>query len=152
MLKQFVDNKHYKFAKEAKDWREAIRMSCEVLELDGTVDESYKEEIIACVEEYGPYIVIVPNVAMPHSQQGAKGVFKTAISFMKLEKPVAFEKDEEGEIKTAQLFFTLASCNPDEHLNNMSKLAELLSDDELLEKLAKATCAEDLLELHNKAV
>lgn len=148
MLKEFVEKNHYKFAEEAKDWKEAICMSCEVLEADGTVEANYKEDIIACVEKYGPYIVIVPNVAMPHSQEGAKGVHKTAIGFMKLNKPVSFEP---GDIeKDAQLFFTLASCNPEQHLNNMSKLSELLLNEELLEELAKASCAEDLLELQKR--
>ena len=120
MLRDFVENKHYKFAEEAKDWRDAIRMSCESLEADGTVEANYKEDIIACVEKHGPYIVIMPNVAMPHSQEGATGVHKTAIGFMKLEKPVSF--DENDPEKDAQLFFTLASCNPDQHLNNICLL------------------------------
>lgn len=60
MLKEFVEKKHYKFADSAGDWREAVRMSCEVLEADGTVEENYKEDIIKCVEKYGPYIVIMP--------------------------------------------------------------------------------------------
>ena len=84
-------------------------MSCQCLEEDGTIEPNYKEDIIACVEKYGPYIVIMPNVAMPHSQEGAKGVNKTAVAFMKLEKPVSF--DENDPEKDAQLFFTLASCN-----------------------------------------
>lgn len=64
MLREFVEKKHVKFADSAPDWREAIRMSCEVLEADGTIEENYKEDIIACVEKYGPYIVIAPNIAM----------------------------------------------------------------------------------------
>ena len=68
MLSEFVEKGHYKFAGEAADWREAIRMSCESLEADGTVEGNYKEDIIACVEKYGPYIVIMPDVAIPHSQ------------------------------------------------------------------------------------
>lgn len=50
MLKEFVEKKHYKFADSAADWKEAIRMSCEPLELDGTVEDNYKEDIIKCVE------------------------------------------------------------------------------------------------------
>ena len=38
MLKEFVEQKHCKFAESAKDWKDAIRMSCEVLEADGTVE------------------------------------------------------------------------------------------------------------------
>lgn len=145
MLKEFWEMKHYKFAKEAKDWEDAIRMSCEPLEADGTVEGNYKEDIIECIKKYGPYIVIAPNVAMPHSQECAKGVHKTAISFMKLEKPVSFEK--ENPEKDAQIFFTLASCDPEQHLSNMSRLAEILMDEELMKALEKIHAPEELLEL-----
>lgn len=148
MLKEFVESKHYKFAESAKDWKDAIRMSCESLEADGTVEANYKEDIIKCVEKYGPYIVIVPGVAMPHSQENAVGVHKTAIGFMKLEKPVSF--DPEDSEKDATLFFTLASCNPEQHLDNMSRLAEMLSNEELIEDLKKAKGPEDLLKLQEK--
>ena len=120
-----------KLLRTAPDWREAIRMSCEVLEADGTIEENYKEDIIACVEKYGPYIVIAPNIAMPHSQEGAKGVHKTAIAFMKLKKPVSFE--EGNPELDAQLFFTLAACNNEQHLNNMGRLSEILMNEELVE-------------------
>lgn len=145
MLRDFVEKKHYKFAKQAKDWQDAIRMSCESLEADGTVEANYKEDIIACVEKYGPYIVIMPDVAMPHSQEGAVGVNKTSIGFMKLEKPVSF--DENDPEKDAQLFFTLASCNPEQHLNNMMKLSEMLMNEEVVKALKKAKTPEDLLEI-----
>lgn len=148
MLKEFVEKKHYKFAESAKDWKDAIRMSCESLEADGTIEANYKEDIIKCVEKYGPYIVIVPGVAMPHSQENAEGVHKTAIGFMKLEKPVSF--DPEDPEKDATLFFTLASCNPEQHLDNMSRLAEMLSNEELIEDLKKAEGPEDLLKLQEK--
>lgn len=148
MLREFVESKHYKFAESAKDWKDAIRMSCESLEADGTVEANYKEDIIKCVEKYGPYIVIAPDVAMPHSQENAVGVHKTAIGFMKLEKPVSF--DPEDPEKDATVFFTLASCNPEQHLDNMARLAEMLSNEELMEELKQAKGPEDLLKLHEK--
>lgn len=148
MLREFVESKHCKFAESAKDWKDAIRMSCESLEADGTVEANYKEDIIKCVEKYGPYIVIIPGVAMPHSQENAVGVHKTAIGFMKLEQPVSF--DPEDPEKDASLFFTLASCNPEQHLNNMSRLAEMLANEDLIEDLKKAKGPEDLLKLQEK--
>ncbi len=148
MLREFVENQHYKFAQSAKDWQDAIRMSCQMLEADGTVEANYKEDIIRCVEEYGPYIVIMPDVAMPHSQECAKGVHNTAIAFMKLETPVSF--DENDPEKGALLFFTLASCNPEQHLDNMSRLAEILGNDELMEELKQARTPEDLINIQTK--
>ena len=82
MLREFVEKKHYLFAKEAKDWEDAIIMSCKSLEADGTVESNYAHDIVECVRKYGPYIVIMPNIAMPHSQEGAVGVNKTAIGFI----------------------------------------------------------------------
>ena len=148
MLREFVEQKHYKFAAEAADWKEAIRMSCEPLEFDGTVEDNYKEDIIKCVEKYGPYIVLMPNIAMPHSQEGAEGVHKTSIGFMKLDKPVSF--DPEDPEKDAQLFFTLASCNPEQHMNNMVRLSELLMNEEVVAALLKAETPEDLLEIQKQ--
>lgn len=148
MLKEFVEQKHCKFAQEAKDWKDAIRMSCEPLEADGTVEANYKEDIIACVEKYGPYIVIIPDVAMPHSQEGAVGVNKTAISFMKLKQAVSFDLGDPE--KDARLFFTLASCNPEQHLNNMMRLSEMLSNEEIVAALLEADSEKDLLEIENK--
>ena len=148
MLREFVKLKHYKFAAEASDWREAIAMSCEPLEQDGTIAENYKEDIVKCVEKYGPYIVIMPNVALPHAQEGANGVHQTAISFMRLAKPVSFEPGN-SELD-AQLFFTLASCDPQKHLDNMSKLSDLLTNEKVLEALANAETAEDLLRIQEQ--
>ncbi|CVI69159.1 Ascorbate-specific phosphotransferase enzyme IIA component [Clostridiales bacterium CHKCI001] len=148
MLKEFVEMNHYKFAESASDWKEAIRMSCESLEADGTIESNYKEDIIRCVEKYGPYIVIMPNVAMPHSQEGAVGVHKTAIGFMKLNQPVSFEPGNPE--MDAQLFFTLASCDSEQHLKNMSRLSDLLMNESLLSELTKACSPEDLLELEKR--
>lgn len=147
MLRRFVEEKYYKFADEAADWREAIRMSCEALEKGGAVEANYKEEIIACIEKYGPYIVIMPGVAMPHSQEYAEGVHKTEIAFMKLERPVSFEPGNPD--KDVSLFFTLASCNPDCHLENMMKLSELLMNEDVMEALLRAKSPEDLLSIQD---
>ena len=141
MLREFVEMKHYLFAEEAKDWEEAILMSCKSLEADGTVESNYGHDIVECVRKYGPYIVIMPNVAMPHSQEGAVGVNKTAIGFMKLEKPVSF--DPEDPEKDARLFFTLASCNP-------MRLSEMLMNEELVAELLEAKGPEDLLKIQEK--
>ena len=148
MLKDFIEQKHYKFADSASSWQDAIRMSCESLEADGTVEENYKEDIIRCIEKYGPYILIMENVAMPHCQENARGVHKTAIGFMRLAQPGSFDATDPE--KKAQLFFILASCNPDQHLDNMSRLAELLSNEDLVTELAGAENVNDLRKLQEK--
>lgn len=123
-------------------------MSCESLEADGTVDASYEEELISCVEKYGPYIVIMPGVAMPHSQENAQGVKKTAIGFMKLEQAVSFQEGDHE--KDARLFFTLASCDPDAHMENMARLSGMLMKKEVVKALEEAKTPEDLLRIQEE--
>ena len=67
---------------------------------------------------------------------------------MKLEKPVSFDPNDPE--KDAQLFFTLASCNPDQHLNNMMRLSEMLMNEELVAELLKAEGPEGLLKLQEQ--
>lgn len=148
MLKKFVDKKHYLFIDKVETWQEAVKLSCKPMEDDGTVDESYAQSIIDCITKYGPYIIIMPNVAMPHSQENAKGVNKTAISFMKVEEPVHFDLNDQD--MDAQLFFTLASCDSEQHLENMRELSEMLMDEDLVKELTEATTPEDLLAIQKK--
>lgn len=148
MLREFVDKKHYLFIDKVDTWQEAIKLSCRPIQEDGTVDESYAQSIIDCITKYGPYIIIMPGVAMPHSQENARGVNKTAISFMKVEEPVHFDLNDPD--KDACLFFTLASCDPKQHIENMKKLSEMLMNEELVNELNKATSPEDLLAIQEK--
>ena len=100
------------------------------------------------MEKYGPYIVLMPNIAMPHSQEGLKEYIRPALVLRKLELPVSF--DPEDPEKDAQLFFTLASCNPEQHMNNMVRLSELLMNEEVVAALLKAETPEDLLEIQKQ--
>ena len=145
VLQTIVEKKHYKFVDSVESWQEAVRLSAESLVADGSVDADYYKQIVACIEKYGPYVVFEHYVAMPHSQENASGVHKTGIGFMRVKEEVSFGKDEDGEEKVAKLFFTLAACNPDEHLNNIQQLMGVFCNEELLDALMEANTPEDIL-------
>jgi PTS system ascorbate-specific IIA component len=145
VLQTIVEKKHYKFVDSVESWQEAVRLSAESLVADGSVDADYYKQIVACIEKYGPYVVFDHYVAMPHSQENASGVYKTGIGFMRVKEEVSFGKDEDGEEKVAKLFFTLAACNPDEHLNNIQQLMGVFCNEELLDALMEANTPEDIL-------
>lgn len=134
MLNYFFDNQLIRYCeKQPADWREAIKESCQLLLERNVINQVYVEEVIASVEEFGPYIVIVPGVAMPHSSEQSQGVFGTAISFTKMKEPVIF--DENDSEKNASLFFTLAAKNPQEHIQNIANLSDMLMTDGLISAL-----------------
>lgn len=148
MLKEFVDKKHCLFIESAADWREALRIGCQPLVADGTVSENYAAELIDSVEKHGPYIVLMPGFAMPHTMEGSEAAHGTAISFMKVNAPVVF--DPEDRDKDATVFFTLASVDSDAHLKNMQKLFKMLTNEDLVAELPSVTCEADLLRLDEK--
>ena len=146
VLQDIVNKKHYKFIDgEGLTWQECVKISTESLIADGSVSEDFYKQIIACIEKYGPYMVFEHNVAMPHTTENAEGVFKTGIGFMRCKKLIDFGKDEDGEQKEANLFFTLCAANSDEHMNNIQQLASIFANEPLLDALAAADTPEDIL-------
>lgn len=145
MLREFVEKKHTVYAQSFPNWEVAIQAACGPLLKDGSIEPAYVESVIGCVKEFGPYIVIAPNIAMPHASTGAVGVHKTHISFMKVEEPVHFEPGNPDY--DARLFFTLAAVDSEKHLENMVKLSEMLMNDQVVEALLDAKNDEDLLRI-----
>lgn len=146
IFKDIVEKKHYRFISgENVSWQEAVRLSAETLVADGSVSPDFYKQIVACIEKYGPYVVFDYNVAMPHTTENAEGAFKSGIGFMVSENLIDFGCDEDGEKKEANLFFTLSSANPEEHMENVMALSQVFMNEPLLEALKKAKTAEDIL-------
>lgn len=148
LLREIIEKKHYNFIESAKDWEDSIRHCCKPLEADGTIGDGYAQEIIDCIKKHGPYIVIMPGFALPHSMENSTSAHGTDISFMKTEKPVSF--DDNDPDKSATVFFTLASVNSEQHLENMRQLFKMLTNEELCADLQDVRSAEDLLKLADK--
>ncbi|WP_415945275.1 PTS sugar transporter subunit IIA [Selenomonas montiformis] len=144
MFKEFVETKHYSFHEGFADWRDAIRAACAPLLADGTIEKEYPEIIIEKVEELGPYIVIAPNICIPHAERG-RGVNGTAMCFMKTEKPVSFDPDDPE--KDARIFVVLAATDNEVHLSNLMALSETLSDEDIVARVLAAKTPEDLLQI-----
>ena len=148
MLRKLVESGRVSFHKNFNNWEEAVIASCQPLIEDNTIEQTYVTAVIDCVKKYGPYIVLAPNIAVPHSTIGSVGVNGTAICFMKVEEPVHFELGNPE--KDARLFFVLAAENAEKHMENMVQLAEMLGNSSLCEELLHATSIEDLLYLDEK--
>ena len=151
VLQTIVEKGHYKFIDgEGVTWQEAVKLSTESLIADGTVSADFYQQIVACIEKYGPYVVFEHNVAMPHTQENATGAYQTGIGFLASKKMISFGKDEDGEEKEANLLFTISSTNPDEHMENITQLASIFMNEDLLDALAAAETPEDILEAEKK--
>jgi PTS system ascorbate-specific IIA component len=148
LLAEIVEKKLFSFVDEVNSWKDAIRQCCKVLENAGIVGEMYAEEIIKCVSENGPYIILMPGIALPHSMENSPNAYSTAIAFTKINKPVSF--DDNDPEKMAKVFFTLAATDDDLHLKNMRKLFKMLTNEDLCKDLFTVASGEDILTLDRK--
>jgi PTS system ascorbate-specific IIA component len=143
MFKELLAKKRYCFHQGFSTWQEAVTAACQPLLAEGAITEEYIAAIIKNVTELGPYIVIAPDLCIPHAQEG-HGVNETAISFMRTAEPVNFGEGAEYE---ARIFFVLASVNNDAHMKNLQAMVEAVSDPDQFELMLAATQASDLEQL-----
>lgn len=106
------------------DRSEAISLCGQLLVASRRVSENYIFSMLQAVEEFGPYIVIAPGIALAHGKPSDE-VIETGLSLLVLEEPVEFKHSQNDPVR---LIFGLAATNHDGHLSLMSELAEFLSD------------------------
>ena len=70
-LKQaLIENDSIRLRLEAADWKEAVKLAVEPLIESGAILPEYYDAIIESTEEYGPYYILMPGMAMPHARPG----------------------------------------------------------------------------------
>lgn len=133
----------------ANDWKDAIRIAAKSLLDNGYINEQYVEDMIKSVEDAGPYIVLAPNIAVPHARPNGN-VDKMAISLTKLNEPVNFRNEEEDEDNWVRILFCLAAVDSSSHIVSLQQLAVLLDSDEITDELINAKSEDEMLDIINK--
>lgn len=130
---------------------QVIRFGANELYKSGYVKESYGESVAAREREFPTGLPTEPyGIAIPHTN--SSHVLKNGLCMLRLKSPVRFRQmgDEEAAVD-ARLVILLAVESGDGHMDLLTDLMELFSDEELLEKLASAGTREEILELLEKA-
>lgn len=125
---------------QAADWKEAIRCVGALYEKEGIATAEYAEGMIAAVEEFGPYMVLTPGVAMPHAAK-ASGVKRGGSVVVTLETPVEFGSPANDPV---DVLISFAAGDKQEHIQRIKQLSGVLADAELLAAIRKATSDEEL--------
>ncbi len=130
-----------RFEKSAESWEDAIRIATKDLLGNGYIKESYVEGIIECVKDFGPYIVIAPDIALPHARP-EKGAIKPGYSITRFEEAVSFEEDGSAD---ARLFISLSCVESDTHILVLQEIVGILSDEEKKNRLFESESAEEIV-------
>ncbi|GEK80007.1 PTS sugar transporter subunit IIA [Agrococcus baldri] len=118
----------------AEDWQAAVRLAGDRLVASGVTSDAYTGEMLAAIDEHGPYIVIAPGFALAHSRP-SPAVLRTGISWVSLAEPVPFGHAVNDPVR---LVVGLAATDHDGHIEIMSALAGVLADESALEALLAA--------------
>ena len=142
-----LDEKNVILGLEAQDRDDCIRKIAAVMEKNGYIGSDYADEAIARENQYPtglPTDGVI--VAIPHANKGT--VHHTGIGMTVLTKPVLFHNmaDHSQELE-AEMVFLLANTDPDKQLDDLRKLMECFSEEELLLKMKNAREPKDILDV-----
>lgn len=129
------------FKESVADWKEAINLVGQPLLEKGCVDKQYIEAMVQNVIDNGPYIIMVPGFAMPHARP-EYGALSNGVSVLKLDQPVLFPEEQD-----VSLIIAFAASDADAHIEVMSKLSEVLINDQIMDRLFATRSAEYILEV-----
>lgn len=132
MLRDLIRDDQIQLKRTAENWRDTIQISAKPLLEENYISQSYIQAMINSLEEYGPYIVIGPSVALAHARP-EDGVNKLGISITTLKKPVYFGNPENDPVR---IIFCLAAIDNYSHLNVMKAIVQLINEPERVKKLA----------------
>lgn len=127
----------------AEDWRAAVTLAGDALVAAGVTTDAYTAEMITAIETLGPYVVIIPGLAIAHSRPSA-AVLRAGLSWVSLKEPVNFGHSTNDPVS---LVVGLAAPDHHGHLDIMAALATVLSDETTLDRLRSAQSAAEVREV-----
>ncbi|WP_085506023.1 BglG family transcription antiterminator [Thalassobacillus devorans] len=143
VLQELLTSDTIQFKDKASDWMQAIKIAAQPLVDKNFIHASYVDAMIENVNEFGPYIVIAPKIAIPHARPEA-GVERLGMSLLKLEEPVGFSEQEKHQ---ANLVIVLAAIDNETHLKALSQLTTMLSEDGNIDKILNSQDKNEITDL-----
>lgn len=140
MITTWLPAENIQIVDSVSDWKQAIRLSAQPLLAKETMTEAYIDAIFNSHQELGPYYVLAPGLAMPHARP-EQGAIKNGLSLLHIKQGVSFDAEENDPV---YVVIMLCALSGDEHINMITALADIFSDDERLSALLKASSIEGI--------
>lgn len=141
MLEEILTVKTVDTNVDVDNWEDAISHAGRLLVDANYAEEEYIENMVDIVKEFGPYIVILPGVALAHArpEMGAK---KIGLSLVTLKNPIEFGNETFDPVK---LVFALCATDNHSHLELLREIAVIFEDEEKMLALADCQSKEELI-------
>jgi PTS system ascorbate-specific IIA component len=143
-LEEILQKDHIRVKETAATWEDAIRSAGNILAEAGSIEPEYIDYMIESLEEYGPYVVIAPMLAIAHAAPG-RGVIRNDLSLITLSSPVKFGSENDPVF----VVLCFGCIDPTSHIHRLTKIAELLSKESRISALADADTADEIINILN---
>lgn len=141
-IMDFLKRENVRIIEEARDWEDAIDLSTRPLVEQGYITEEYPKRIVQLTKEHGAYYIVAKDVALVHARP-EDGVLKQQLAITVIHHPVIFENKETEPVR---LFITLCAQDSNSHLEMLQQLAEVMVDEERIQKCIQMEDSDELYE------
>jgi len=117
--------------KTASNWQEVIDLAGNLLVKSLAVEPKYIQAMKSIRERYGPYMVIMPGMALLHAFP-EDGVKRLCMSMITLNPPVEFGNLEFDPVSIA---FALGTVDNHSHLRVLSELIDMMKNKQIMSDL-----------------
>lgn len=125
----------------ASSWQEAIQKAGALLVKKQTVTEAFIQDMIDTVHKFGPYMILLPDVAFFHGPP-SDHVLETSLSLITLQDDVFFKEYENQRIRCA---FAFGAKDNASHMAMLQEVVKLLQDEAFLSLLTNHGSKEDIV-------
>lgn len=146
-MEKIIDIENILINQNASSWEEAIEVAATPLVNCGSIKKEYILQMIESVKTLGPYIVIMPSFALAHAAPSS-AVNKSDISIATFSNGINFHTENDP----VKIVLCLACTDKTSHLDKMQKLATVLMDETIIDKICECKDANSLYELINKDI
>lgn len=140
-MKRILGEKYIQTDVRATDWREAVKVAGDILVQLNKCEQEFIHQMIETVEKLGPYMILLPDVALFHAPPGDY-VHQACLSFVTFKEPVYFTDFDNQRIKCA---FALGAVDPESHMEMLQQVAMLLQNESFLKLATNNATKKELL-------
>lgn len=126
---------------ECENWEQVIEACGNLLLRKGLIKREFIQTMIDVVHQYGPYMILLPQIAFFHGQPG-KLVNETCLSLITLKNPIIFDDFQKEQINCA---FGFAAVDSDSHVKLLQNIVQLLQNEKFTELIRNHGTKEEIL-------
>jgi mannitol/fructose-specific phosphotransferase system IIA component (Ntr-type) len=138
LLENYLSIEDLHLQQSCKNWEEMIRGTGQLMLERGYINVSYIEAMVTAKQTYGAYMVIAPGVALLHARP-EDGVKQTGLVFFTSNEDILFDSENDP----VRLGIGFAAKNPNEHLEILADLSDLLQNEDAIIKISEFMAGEE---------